>query len=393
MSYFAGKSLFYPLLLVLSVTTLSHQVAQADSAGYQTTLKSAAWVITSNAENEPSTGSGVYIDAEKKLILTNAHVVGDSRKAVIFFPVRQEGKLIVRRNHYLNNILKLGIQGKVIAIDRKRDLALIQLPTVPDGVQAIEMAEQSTTPGTKIALVGNPGESKILWIHTSGTVRSVYQKKFKSTHGEHDFMALETQTPIKPGDSGGPIVNEEGKLVGLAQSFSPQSALVSFCVDITEIRGMLKSPWKSAPLATKILLDEANIKYTKHSSGHYQIDRKVGSKTQSVFIAKDTEYHGRADIRRIWATVQTTEQVPSEKLLLRLMQQNSVTKVGSWAVEKTSDGYVLFFVAKMDATASDEAVESTIDYIAQLAAALEKDLKPKTDAKTAKATLAAWLAE
>ena len=393
MSVPARKALLYPLLLALVVMAIPDRAARADSAGYQNALKSTAWVITSNAENETSTGTGVYIDAEKKLLLTNAHVVGDSRKAVIFFPTQKDGKLAVRRSHYLNNILKLGIQGDVVAIDRKRDLALIELPKVPAGVEAIELADQSTSPGANVDLVGNPGDSKILWVYTAGTVRSVYQKKFKSSYGEHDFMALETQSPIKPGDSGGPIVDEEGKLVGLAQSFSPQSELISFCVDVSEIRGLLKSPWKSAPLATKILLDEADIKYTKHTSGHYQIDHSVGSKTQTVFVANDTEYHGRADIRRVWSTVQTTEQAPDEALMMRLMRQNTATKIGAWAVEKTSDGYIVFYVAKMDATASDEAVESTIDYVARLAAAMQKDLAPKKDSKSAEDTLKNWLAE
>lgn len=386
-------SLFYYLPLICGIVGLFVAPAHADSAGYQQTLKSTAWVLTSNAENEPSTGTGVYVDAEKRLLLTNAHVVGESRKAVIFFPTQSDGKLVVRRKEYLSNILKWGIQGNVVAIDQKRDLALIQLPKVPAGVVAIEMADESTAPGAKVDLVGNPGDSEILWVYTAGTVRSVYQKKFKSTHGEHDFMALETQSPIKPGDSGGPIVDESGKLVGLAQSFSPQSPLVSFCVDVTEIRQILKSPWKSAPLAAKILLDEAGIEYTRHSSGHYQIDRKVGAKTQAVFMAKNTEYHGRADIRRIWSTVQTTEAAPSETFMMRLMRQNTATKIGSWAVEKTSDGYVVFYVAKLDATASDETVESTIDYVARLAAAMEKDLAPKPTEASAKATLAAWLAE
>ncbi|WP_372895330.1 serine protease [Stieleria sp.] len=393
MPVWTRNTLLYPFLIALGMIALPTTPLHADSAGYQQTLKSTAWVITSNAENETSAGTGVYVDAEKKLLLTNAHVIGESRKAVVFFPTQSGGKLAVRRKFYLDNILKLGIQGDVVAVDRKRDLALIQLPRVPAGIEAIAMADDSTTPGAKVALVGNPGDSEILWIYTAGTVRSVYQKKFKSSHGEHDFMALEIQSPIKPGDSGGPIVDEAGKLVGLAQSFSPQSPLVSFCVDITEIRQMLASPWKSAPLPAKVLLDEAGIEYTRHSSGHYQIDRTVGSNTQAVFVAKNTEYHGRADIRRIWSTVQTTDQAPSETLLMRLMRQNTATKLGAWAIEKTDSGYVVFYVAKLDATASDEAIESTIDYVARLAAAMEQDLKPKPDQKTAQATLQAWLAE
>lgn len=43
-----------------------------------------------------------------------------------------ERKPKVKRKHYLANILKLGIQGNVVAVDRKRDLALIQLPKVPE---------------------------------------------------------------------------------------------------------------------------------------------------------------------------------------------------------------------------------------------------------------------
>ena len=79
--------------------------------------------------------------------------------------------------------------------------------------------------------------------------------------------------------------------------------------------------------------------------------------------------------------------------MMRLMRQNTATKIGAWAVEKTTDGYVVFYVAKLDATASDEAVESTIDYVARLAAAMETDLAPKQDTQTAQATLQSWLAE
>ena len=380
----------FPLLMCLPA---SMHTALADSAVYQKTLKSTAWIITNNAENETSTGTGVYVDDDKRLLLTNAHVVGDSRKAVVFFPSQEDGSLAVRRKDYLNNILKIGIQGDVVAVDRRRDLALIQLPRVPSDVVQIELADESTTPGERVDLIGNPGDSDILWVYTSGTVRSVYQRKFKSSFGEHNFMALETQSPIKPGDSGGPVVNKDGQLVGLAQSFSPKSELISFCVDVSEVRHILESPWKNAPLATKILLDESGIEYSKHASGHYQINHSIGSAKQAVFVARNTEYHGRADIRRIWSTVQTTDEAPDATLMMRLMRQNSATKIGSWAIEKTSEGHVVFFVAKLDATATDEAMESTIDYVARLAAAMQKELAPKTETKSAQETLTAWLSQ
>lgn len=390
----------YPTLLsraflgLCSVPLIS-AVVLANEANYSRTLESTVWIITSNAEDETATGTGVFVDAEKRLIVTNAHVVGDSRSAVVFFPELEEGQPKVKRKHYLDNVVKLAQPGKVVAVDRKLDLALIELPTVPERAKAIELAETGVTPGSSVDMIGNPGGSDVLWAYTSGTVRLVYDKKFKSDHGEHEFKVVETQSPIKPGDSGGPVVNAEGKLVAIAQSFSPQMNLVSYCVDISEIKAFLASPWKPAPLATKVVLDNAEIKHSTHSTGHYQVDREISAgNTQSVFIAKDTEYFQRADVRRIWSLVSVSKDSPSVDLMMRLMRQSSATKIGAWAVEKNSaDEFMVIYVAKLDATAPDEALEGTIDYVARIAAAMNKELNPKKDEKSSAETLASWLAK
>jgi serine protease Do len=274
-------------------------------------------------------------------------------------------------------------------------LALIQLPKLPEGVTAIEMAEASAKPGSDIDIVGNPGGSDVLWVYTSGTVRSVYDKKFKSNHGEHEFRVVEVQSPIKPGDSGGPVVNAEGKLIGIAQSFSPENALVSYCVDISEIKGLLSSAWRQAPLPSKKLLEDAEIEHTANTTGHYQIEQKLpGDKTQTVFVAKETEYFQRADVRKIWSLVSVSKEAPSAELTMRLLRQSSVTKIGSWAIEKNSNGeYMVLYVSKLDATAPDEAVKGTIEYVARIANAMSNDLAPKKTEKSATETLASWLAK
>lgn len=394
MSFLPLSRAFYGLCASLCLVATS-PLARADAENYTKTLASTAWIITSNADDETSTGTGVLIDGDKRLVLTNAHVVGDSRSAVVFFPDLQDGRPEVKRKHYLDNVVKLAQPGKVVAVDRKRDLALIQLPTVPQRASAIELAEKSIMPGSSVDMIGNPGGSDVLWVYTSGTVRSVYDKKFKSNHGQHDFRVVETQSPIKPGDSGGPVVNEQGQLVAIAQSFSPQSALVSFCVDINEIRAFIGSSWKPAPLPTKELLDNADIEHTKHATGHYKVERKLaGGKTQEVFVAKDTEYFQRADVRKIWSLVLVSKDAPSSELMLRLLRQSSATKIGSWAIEKNSAGeYMVIFVAKLDATAPQQALTGTIEYVARIAAAMSKELNPKQDEKSAAQTLASWLAD
>jgi serine protease Do len=390
-----SPNLLCRVILGLSALPLISSIALADEANYARTLGSTTWIITSNADDETSTGTGVFVDAEKRLVLTNAHVVGDSRTAVVFFPELEDGQPKVKRKHYLANVLKLAQPGKVVAIDRKRDLALIELPSVPERAKAIELAEKSVTPGSHVDMIGNPGGSDVLWAYTSGTVRLVYDKKFKSDHGEHEFKAVETQSPIKPGDSGGPIVNSEGKLVAIAQSFSSRMNLVSFCVDISEIKAFLASSWKPAPLATKVVLDSAGIAHSLHTTGHYEVDHEISAgKSQTVFVAKDTEYYKRADVRRIWSLVSVNKEAPKTELMMRLMRQSSATKIGAWAVEKNTAGeFMLIYVAKLDATSPDEAMEGTIDYVARIAAAMSKELNPKKEDKTSSATLAAWLAK
>ncbi len=378
-------------VVVQSVTS----VANADSENYTRTVGSTVWIITSDADSETSTGTGVLVDAEKRIVLTNAHVVGDSRSAVVFFADIKDGDVQVKRQHYLDNVVKLAQPGKVVSVDRRRDLALIQLPAIPTGVTAIEMADASAKPGSSVHVIGNPGGSDVLWVYTSGTVRSVYDKKFKSDHGDHDFRVVEIQSPIKPGDSGGPVVNAEGKLIGIAQSFSPQSPLVSYCVELSEVRALLDSAWKQAPLPSKKLLEDAGIEHTSNATGHYQVEQKLaGDKTQTVFVAKDTEYFQRADVRKIWSLVSVGKDEPSTELMMRLLRQSAATKLGSWAVEKNSTGeYMVIYVCKLDATAPDEAVKSSIEYVAKIAKAMSDELAPKKDQKSATETLASWLAK
>jgi serine protease Do len=375
--------------------------ASADAEVYKNVLKSTAWVLAKNSGGT-SSGTGVLVDQERKWVITNAHVVGDARNTVIFFPDMNGGSPEVSRAHYLKkeNVPRLGIRGQVIGIDRKRDLALVQLTRLPEGVQAIELAPESVSPGATVHSVGNPGASGALWIYSHGKVRSVYQKKFRTGAGEHDFRVVETDSQINSGDSGGPVVNNEGQLVAVAQAIAPKARAISYFVDISEIKFFLNDPSrKMAPLPIAELLKTTELEYTKHSSGHYEVSFDVDDAEDkedmvSVFITKDVEYYERADVRKIWALTQVLKEAPSSEITLKLLQQSARTKIGAWTIEQNQNGeYMVIYCVKIDATASAPALKSTMEYVAKLSAATKKDLAKQQQETTTSLTdiLKNWL--
>lgn len=367
--------------------------ASADAENYRKTLDSTTWVLSKNSEGT-SSGTGVLVDAERRLIITNAHVVGDSRSAVVFFRDLKDGRPVVEKQHYLDNVRKLGVRGRVVAVDRKRDLALVELEKLPGDAKAIAMAEESTTPGVAIDSVGNPGASDALWVYTSGKVRQVYKKQFRTGAGEHEFRVVETQSPLNTGDSGGPVVDPDGKLIGIVQAISKKGSLISYCVDIEEVKEFLESDWKPAPLPIGDVLAKTDLKHEKHESGHFVA--KIpgnGKKTQDVFVTKDTEYYGRADVRKVWSLAATLDPSKLEADAMRmLLEQSARTKLGGWSIEQNEAGQVLLiYVAKIDATATPDSLASIVRYTGKITSAMAKQLEPKEKKPSAEDTLASWL--
>ncbi|MCP4782706.1 MAG: trypsin-like peptidase domain-containing protein [Fuerstiella sp.] len=364
----------------------------ADSEIYNKTLNSTAWVLAKTG-GATSSGTGVLVNAQKKLLITNFHVVGDARSTVVFFPETKDGKPIVERSHYLKNVKQIGIRGRVLGVDRKRDLALVELDRLPENAVAIPLAEGSIGPGEDVQSIGNPGSTDALWVFTSGTVRSVYQKQFRTGAGEHDFRVVETQSPINSGDSGGPVVNNDGELVAISQAISPKARLVSYCVDVSELKGFLESPWKPAPLPVIDVLERTELKFTKHESGHFEVSiHQTDNDRQSVFVTKEVEYFERADVRKVWALAATLKEAPGLETMMKLLQQSARTKIGAWTVEKSENGdYLVIYCCKVDATATPDALKSTMEYVAKLTSITKKDLTPATNTKNAADTLESWL--
>jgi S1-C subfamily serine protease len=156
-----------------------------------------------------SAGSGWGVDVQRRLVLTNDHVVEQATRVGAYFPRHKEGNLVAERLAYLKD--GRAIEGELIDSDPKCDLAQVRLSAIPDGATAPVLATQSPAVGDTIHSIGNPGAIDALWVSTHGTVRAVH--RFRESDGVFEARVVETQSPVNAGDNGGPAVNDRGGLV------------------------------------------------------------------------------------------------------------------------------------------------------------------------------------
>ena len=229
------------LILMLGVPILAEEPTGSNI--YKKTIPSVTWIFSKRSKGF-STGTGTLIDVERRLVLTNYHVVESNPNASVYFPIFRDGRAIPERAYYQARGERLALPGKVIVLDKQADLALIQLEKTPKDVAAVPIAEQSVGPGDRVHSIGNAGKSGALWGYVSGTVRQVYNKRWKSKLGNRtvSFQAkvVETDSPTNPGDSGGPLLNNAGELVGVTQGGAIDAQLVSFFIDRSEVEDLLQ---------------------------------------------------------------------------------------------------------------------------------------------------------
>src|SRR6266849_7232857 len=122
---------------------------------YQQTLRSTAWVKVYQDNKLRKMGTGFLVDRVRKLVVTNQHVVDNNESVEVVFPLYQGGVAVTDKKNYVR--YDRPIRGWVLAMDPKRDLAVIELEVVPHAATAMRLASDSVCPGENIHLIGNPG--------------------------------------------------------------------------------------------------------------------------------------------------------------------------------------------------------------------------------------------
>jgi Do/DeqQ family serine protease len=138
-----------------------------------------------------ATGSGVIVDAAQGYVMTNAHVVENASNI----------EVTTKDNRRLT--------AKLIGRDADTDIAVLQIPT--GSLTAVPIGDSDRLQvGDFVLAVGNPfGLGQTV---TSGIV-SALGRSGLGIEGYEDF--IQTDASINPGNSGGPLVDLQGRVVGI----------------------------------------------------------------------------------------------------------------------------------------------------------------------------------
>ncbi len=216
--------------------------AKAPRLVYKQVLRATAWVQVSVKGQETSTGTAWVVDRSRKLLITNFHVVAVQGRAArtvrVVFPMYHKGRVVAEKVYYRQN--SRAVPARVLVSDPGRDLAVLQVARLPRGAAALKLAPSSPEPGETCHSVGNPAASVALWVYTLGTVRQVARQQVKYPNGQLvRALMVETQSPINPGDSGSPLVNAAGQLIGVNAHLDRKARLVSRAIAVSEVRKVL----------------------------------------------------------------------------------------------------------------------------------------------------------
>lgn len=138
-----------------------------------------------------SLGSGVIVDAERGLVLTNNHVIANAIQITVTL---RDGRQL---------------EAELIGTDPETDVAVIKIPS--EDIVDIKIADSDELRvGDFVVAIGNPfGLGQTV---TSGIV-SALSRSGLGIEGYEDF--IQTDASINPGNSGGALVNLRGELVGI----------------------------------------------------------------------------------------------------------------------------------------------------------------------------------
>jgi len=173
-------------------------------------------IPTERIQKQPSLGSGFVIDKDG-YILTNHHVIENASEIDVFF---NDGK-------------KTKLRAKIIGSDKKTDLALLKVKA-GSHLFPLELGDSDKAKvGETVVAIGNP-------FGLSHTVTAGIISAKNRTIGQGPFdNFIQTDASINFGNSGGPLFNPDGEVIGINAAINAAGQGLGFAIPINQAKRLI----------------------------------------------------------------------------------------------------------------------------------------------------------
>src|SRR5947209_6965632 len=160
---------------------------------------------------ENSSGSGIIVSPDG-YILTNSHVVKNAHTVKVQLNMRTEAEAREQGDTSLNR----PIPATIVGIDRETDLAVVKIDRT--NLPYLEFGNSDDLKQGQVVLaLGNP-----LGLDNSVSL-GVVSAVARQVKADNPMVYIQTDAPINPGNSGGPLVDADGRVVGIDTFILSQS--------------------------------------------------------------------------------------------------------------------------------------------------------------------------
>ena len=170
---------------------------------------------------ETARGTGFVIDAADGLVLTNNHVINQATSVTV--------TLVTSGKSY---------PARILGYDAADDVALLQLQGVT-GLKAVMIGDSSRVKvGTQVLAMGNEGGQGGAPTIAPGVISSLNRTIVASdqTSGltETLYGMLQTNADVRPGDSGGPLADATGRVIGIDTAAGGDAVYSGYAIPINQ---------------------------------------------------------------------------------------------------------------------------------------------------------------
>jgi S1-C subfamily serine protease len=213
------------VVIVATPTLLSPEVALPADVEEQLVISVYARVspgvvcITARRQFGECIGSGFVIDRQGHVV-TNNHVAGAAQNLLVTLADERS------------------VPAEVVGTDAGTDLAVLKIDVPPEDLTVVELGDSSGLQiGQRTIAIGNPfGLERTV---TTGVVSSLGRTLPRNDSGFLIAQVIQTDAAINPGNSGGPLLDSQGKVIGVntaIRSTSGVSSGVGFAVPVDIVR-------------------------------------------------------------------------------------------------------------------------------------------------------------